>query len=453
MSDGGAVRLEGAERADPWARGLLGLFLVALLFPIFINLGPLRLSPYRLVLLAGFLPLVAAWLLGRAGRIRALDLIFLGYCLWCTVGFLRHHGLAAAEAGGILIIETFGAYLLARVAIRSVEDMLFFVRMFCAVILVMGLFAMIESVTRVLVLDELFGRLFRLRHVVYEEERLGLRRAQGPLDHPILYGVFCSMAFALSWYVLRWRDGRQPRATIWPAVVAWAAFWSLSAGAWLAVLLQGALIGWDRVLKRVRGRWWILLALFAGLYLFLELASNRGAVRLALATLTFNHHNAAYRLLIWEYAWPETTRLWLFGGGLDYDWRRGPGMGATIDTLYLVVGVRSGLVALMILVAGLLTAVLTLVRLPLSGDPRLDDIRKALLFVLLGLILAMFTVHLWNGTYAMLFVLLGAGGWLADRPAGRAGGLPVPPSPPPRRTVLDGGGTGQAVPPRGRTVL
>src|SRR5262245_15616713 len=61
------------------------LFLIALLVPWTIFIGPLRMSLYRFVLLAMILPCLGMWLAGRAGRIRTTDLALLLFWFWCTL--------------------------------------------------------------------------------------------------------------------------------------------------------------------------------------------------------------------------------------------------------------------------------------------------------------------------------------------------------------------------------
>src|SRR6056297_2686082 len=120
-------------------------------------------------------------------------------------------------------------------------------------------------------------------------------------------------------------------------------------------------------------------------------------------------------------------------------------MEATIDTMWLVVGVRSGLIALFSLGLVFVLALRDLIGARLA-DPRLDEMRKAMAFVILGIVMAVFTVHLWNAAFTMLMVILGAGAWLADRsgaaspaaqPAAQPGSGTRPATGPrPRRAVL-----------------
>ena len=99
------------------------LFLVGLVIPWIIPVGPLNLSVYRIVLFVTLLPCLVMWASGKAGRIRAPDIGLFLYSGWAAITLVNAHGIAAAiEPGGILFIETMGAYLLARCYIRDAED-------------------------------------------------------------------------------------------------------------------------------------------------------------------------------------------------------------------------------------------------------------------------------------------------------------------------------------------
>src|SRR6185437_3616824 len=106
---------------------------------------------------------------------------------------------------------------------------------------------------------------------VGDESRLGLRRAQGPFEHFILFGIVCSSAFALSFFVFRATARSAGRLA--PAFVALAVFSSLSSGALLSVAVQVILIAWDKMTRRVTRRWAILATIVVTAYVVVDSTS------------------------------------------------------------------------------------------------------------------------------------------------------------------------------------
>ncbi|MGY3365283.1 hypothetical protein ACVWZL_002408 [Bradyrhizobium sp. GM2.4] len=223
---------------SPKISPLLTVFVFSLAMPILIYIGPIRLSPYRLVLVASFIPCLIAWLSGRMGRTRLPDILMLLTAIWPAIILVSQHGIdSGLQSAGIFVIETLGTFLLAK---RYVRDVFAFHRMVrCLALMVVLLlpFAAYESISGSPILIELFGKVFSVYSIVHDESRMGLRRAQGPFEHQILFGVVCSSAFALSYYAFGAARRQMGRLALGPVVMA--VFFSLSSGALLSVVVQG----------------------------------------------------------------------------------------------------------------------------------------------------------------------------------------------------------------------
>ena len=103
----------------------ISLFMVLLLMPpeTSVNLGGLRLSPYRLLLMIGILMAAARLMSGRCGRLIATDWLIFAHCGWVLISLFKYGGIITGlETGGIYGLEATGAYLLARVYIRNADD-------------------------------------------------------------------------------------------------------------------------------------------------------------------------------------------------------------------------------------------------------------------------------------------------------------------------------------------
>ncbi len=160
--------VRGVAAAQPVRRSkpsiLIPIFIFTLASPVLFYLGTVRLSPYRLVLIATFIPCLIAWLSGSVGRIRLPDIFMLLTAAWGAIVLLSHHGIDGLQSAGIFVIETFGAFLFAR---RYIRDVIAFQRMvkYLALMVIFLLpFAIYENVAGSPILHPIVRiGIFRLR--------------------------------------------------------------------------------------------------------------------------------------------------------------------------------------------------------------------------------------------------------------------------------------------------
>lgn len=402
---------------SPKISPLLTVFVFSLAMPILIYIGPIRLSPYRLVLVATFIPCLIAWLSGRMGRTRLPDILMLLTAIWPAIVLVSQHGIdSGLQSAGIFVIETLGTFLLAK---RYVRDVFAFHRMVrCLALMVVLLlpFAAYESISGSPILIELFGKVFSVYSIVHDESRMGLRRAQGPFEHQILFGVVCSSAFALSYYAFGAARRQMGRLALGPVVMA--VFFSLSSGALLSVVVQAMFIAWDKVTVNVTRRWAILALVMISAYLVVNVLSNRTPFEVFISYLTFNADTSYMRVLIWQYGTGSVMAHPIFGTAL-YDWDRPEWMPGSIDNFWLETAVRYGIPGLLFTAGGFLSICFGLGRLRnLSFE--VAQCRKGLIITLCGLAFAACTVHLWDAPYVLLIFLLGSGMWMFDHNNGIA---------------------------------
>jgi hypothetical protein len=399
------IRPATARKHGRGTRWPIYLFFLGLIVPIQVLAGPVRLTPYGFVLLCLIGPCTILWLCGRAGRIRAVDMLILLHVLLVALAIVVVHGQVEIPFAGRYIIETFGAYLVARCFIRSPEDFAAAVRFHFILILVLLPFAAFESLSGHNILYALLGR----STPGAIGERWGLARAYGAFDHPILYGVFCASALALSFYVLG--QGRLTlKAGQRAAAVLAAAFFSLSAGPFATLFVQGALIAWDVLTRRIPYRWWLLFALFVAAYIAVDLLSSRSPVRVFATYFTFSGHTAYDRIGDWTWGMVNIARNPLFGVGLN-DWLREPWMSASLDVFWVVQAMRYGVPAFLLQAAGLLVLCFAVGRRRFR-ERRLQAYRAGWLIAIVALIIAGLSVHFWNALYCLLMFLQGSGVWL-----------------------------------------
>ena len=157
----------------------------------------MRLTFLRIFLLLAFIPLLVQLLSGAAGRIRGVDIALMVSMAWIVVTFLYHHGAPRIGLAGVTVVELFGGYLVGRVLVRNEADFRLFMRFFLGVLIFLFPFVAIEHLTDRNLLQEASRIIFgTFSKAASSYGRMGLHRVMAGFEHPILYGLFASMAFA-----------------------------------------------------------------------------------------------------------------------------------------------------------------------------------------------------------------------------------------------------------------
>jgi hypothetical protein len=365
---------------------------------------------------------VTLLLSGQNGGLLAADWLIAGHALWVVLALANYGGIGQGlESGGIYIVESLGSYLLGRCYIRSGASFEALIKFMVALIIIMMIFTVPEALTGNHVAREVFRAVLGGPPIPHIDPRLGLHRAFGPFDHPILYGTFCASVFSAAYYVLA-KERFGAVMITWCFVVGLATFASVSAGALVAAAIQGGLMTWDRLTRGIKGRWMILGSLMVLGWTLLALVSNRSPIKVLIGIFSFSSVSSYNRILIWEFGTAEIARHPIFGIGFG-DWQRPDWMqwaqSDSMDNFWLATAVRFGLPALIFLLGAIFWIVFRI------GRKRLVDnltrrCRKAFFFSLAGLVVAGCTVHFWNALFCLFFFLLGAGVWTLSMTAERS---------------------------------
>ena len=397
-----------AGAAGVTAPALLAVFMATLVVPVSVEVAGLRLTPIRLVLLLSFVPLLARILSGGAGRLTAVDLFMGLFAIQFAVSLLVTDGMDRFDFVGISMVELVGGYLVGRCFIRNAADFRLLWKLHLITLLFLFPFAVVESLTGRILWHEI---LDAVGEVTYRADssrpRMGLDRVLSGFEHPILYGLYCSLGGAVGFYVLR---DKLMLAFTRLGFVTCMTFLSLSSGALLSVMIQAQIMVWDWIMK---GRWKLLIALAASLYVFLEIASNRGAILIFVETFTFSSGTAWTRIHQWTYGTAEVMRHPFFGIGLTGDWERPSWLVSSVDNYWLVVAMRHGLPGVIFLLA----AVVFLVRRTVRArdlSPLARRYRTGYLITLVGMCFTLATVHIWGAISVFAMFYIGAGVWIAD---------------------------------------
>lgn len=405
-----ARRVQPADPPRPISRLMLLLFMLGMVIPIWIQVGPLLLMPHRIVLLLLFVPLMVMLLIGKAGRLRSFDFLMIGSALWAVAALGINgttQGASIIQQMGIYVLESLGAYLLARVTIRSAADFAYFTRLFFFALLILVPFGVLEAFSHRAVMLELIPKSVA---VVNTAERWGLRRAQTVFGHPILFGVFCSVGFGLFWYAMRSKLTR-----VGGTLMAFTGtFVSLSSGALVSITMQVVFMAWDRMARGIPRRWMIFAILSALAYVTIDLLSNRTPFHVLITYATFNSGSAYNRILIWRFGMENVWANPFFGLGADITtWARPSWMSSSADNYWLLLTMQYG-IPCFAMIAWALWQIIRRVALAPLKDPFAMACRAGYLTAAGGLIIAGGTVHFWHGVMAFVMFFLGTGVWAID---------------------------------------
>lgn len=372
----------------------------------------LRLPPHRISLLL-LLPFAVSMFFSGKVRWRAFDTMFALYNAWTLAVFTIFHsqGTEGLVFGGSLVLESAGAYFVARAFIRDERTFRATLAVLMAAVGVALVFALPEMLLGHHFTHDALQALtgYALPRLV--ETRMGLTRAYAMFDHPIHLGSFCASLLALAWYTSRTAAQRFGRGVL----IVLATATAISSAPLLCLSLQVIMILWERVTRSIAGRLGITLTIIAGLYVGASLVMTRSPIAILATGFTIDSWTGYYRLLIWEFGLGNVWSNPWTGIGLG-EWERPAWMAAsTVDAFWLLIAMRAGIPAFLLLAIAVLWLTITAGRKGCRNkDVRIKRLTRGWVMSLVALVLLACTVHYWNVTHAYFFFFLGLGAWLAD---------------------------------------
>lgn len=381
-------------------------FLLLVCLPIRFWFGPVQMTGLRLFLALSAPVLVLLWMRDPALRRDPSTWVFASATLWAALAISRTSPGFLIENTGSLFLETFCAYLLGRLCIRT-EHALSTCAVFAAILLTLSFpLTIYEANTGIPLIVAAIRSLPLVTSVeiISIDPRMGFERAQSVFAHPIHFGLFAVSGVTLLAAGLREHLHLSLRL-IFASVLIASTFLSLSSGPLLALAVQLGLLFWVWAWGASLRSCLALLMILALAYIAVDLASDRTPIRVFMSYATFSPHNAFWRGLIFEWGILNVIANPIFGLGFN-DWIR-PGfmISGSIDNYWLVLAMRYGLPGFLLFFAGFLFAI----RAAIKAEETLSPVRIAWLITILSLMVALSTVHVWTAIHAFLFFLLGAG--------------------------------------------
>ena len=381
---------KNSEHISTWITLLVFSFMISSQFSIDI-LG-LRFSVYRIVLLLASLP-VAMVYFSRTKKLLVDRFVFVTAGLM-FVSLLVNHGADGIASGGATILETIVPYLLGRVYINNKENLIKFADLYYKVILLLLIPVTYELFTGYnLFINTFGGEVIRNGQSV----RFGLYRAEGPFDHAILFGLFVASAFAIA------SISNKNVITKYLIILA-VTFTSVSSAAFLMIAMQIALL---KIKKLANARLSSIAYVIIGVYIFINIFSNRTPFEVLSSYLSLDTETAYYRLLINQYAMVSVMNNPFFGIGL-HDWVRPSWLAPSIDNFWMLIAVQFGIATFACLC---IVIYFSLKSTYVNSTTRESVGIRALLF---SIIIAAITVALWNALYVLFWLIIGLSNNLAQ---------------------------------------
>jgi hypothetical protein len=395
---------------------IVKLYFLMIYLPFEFNLGSVRMTGVRVILIIWIVPMVINLLRGKYGRLIWTDLLFFLFCPWAIYTLSLNTPDQAISFGGSVAVEFFGGYMLARAYIRTEEA---FAAMCKGLFLLITLtlpFAIFESQTGRALIPETIEKLpffFSLLDFYNEAAgvRMGLERSQVIFAHPIHYGLFCSTAFALAFTGFKniYSTGFRYLVSF---LIMVGVFLSLSSGALMPMVLQIGLIMWAWMLRTVNSRWIIFMGLATVCYIIIDLLSNRTPLQVFMSYATFSPHNAYWRVIIFEWGMKNVWMNPMYGLGLN-DWVRPWFMHSTsMDNFWLLNAVRYGIPGFILMAVGFAIPITKVAFRKIEENTVLWQFRRAWIIMMVSLTFSLSTVDVWATMFSFVSFMLGAGIWM-----------------------------------------
>lgn len=389
---------------------LIIAFLCPTEFSLFID--GLRIPPHRLALLL-LLP-VAFWRLMQQKdlKIRSYDLAFIAFNIWTVAIFMHHQGQHDGLIyGGSLALDGLGAYLVARTWVRDVAQFHAVLRTMGYAIAAAAIIALPETLLGQTFTHDVLKSITGYAHPTAVETRLGFTRAYGTFDHPIHYGTFCAALLAQFWYATNSNLEKRKRAVL----LAAATVLGLSSAPILCLMLQIAMLIWEKLTRGTPNRTALTLTILAGLYVGASMVMTRSPINLIATGMTLDSWTGYYRLQIWEHGLNNVYANPWTGIGLN-EWDRPWWMvSPTVDAFWLVVAMREGIPGILSLVLAVAFITRAVVKRGLKHpDAHIRRLSRGWIMSMIALSLVGCTVHFWNVLYAFFCFFIGLAGWIAD---------------------------------------
>jgi hypothetical protein len=393
---------------------VLTLIVVTLFVPIELSfyVFGLRLTLTRLIFLiiAPFLFVKFMNKLTR-GRYRFVFSDFFICCtgIWMLYAAANIDGIEGAVShAGPEILELAVAYFAARTLLSEPGQAALLITRLCQAIAIVALIGLLDPLTGRYVSREIAAQLSGYAiHISQWDDayRLGLLRASGPIEHPILFGFVCATGLLFSASI-----AMRGRLVIMTACGLGAIF-SFSSAPVQSILIGLVLLLYARLTPRMPFRWTLLLVL-AGMAIFAAFLISNNPLGFIISNLIFTPASGYYRYWTWVTVLAHISYSPWFGLGYGVLPEE---INHTIDALWLILAIHAGFPGAALTFLSLVGAS----SLPTSRKKANLSEQEERLGLILGIVVALtvfiaLTVHFWGSVWVLTGLLAGTRAQLGE---------------------------------------
>jgi O-Antigen ligase len=414
-------RTQTSHSTGPFNQLAAWLALVGLLVPsaeVQFYIGNAKLTFGRLCILLLLLP-AGVILLQRFSRPRLPDFLATATASWIVLAGAYASDANAMSSSVAEAIEFVGGYIVARAFFFGPVALRTFFRVLKIAVSIEIMLATADSLSGRLIIHDTFASFLNVASVG-AQYRGGIVRAASTLDHAIHLGAFCSVVGI----ILLYSERQFLRRWLWVGICFYGCVLSWSSSGLMSFLLALGAYKYDRLMKYFSWRWSALWAVVAVVLCGFFTASNN-PMSWIVSHLTLDPESGFFRFLIWDAASGKISESPWFGFGFQPF--HNEILDTTVDSIWLVLALRFGLPASVLLMATNISA--ALLPLPRNVDENIDDEQFALICTGFTMVLVMFmfvglTVHYWNYLWIFWGICIGIRASLSEYASAHAHRLP-----------------------------
>lgn len=399
---------------QPPRRGLVVYLVVILLYPDFLRItaGTIDINPHRILITLLLAMSLSRPSIRRQFHWNGLDttVIAAAVVYATTLFFTTPFGDWFQSRGGD-VMDTLFVYFVFRLLVTDRPALVSIVKTIGVLVVPLALLSMYESLTGWNPYITLANYSRYAPHNLVQELRHGFRRAGGPWVSSIMFGLlFVSFIPLLRMLRLEPMPWRKLSYLLCALAIA-GMFATLSSGPYMMVIVVVFCLWLERHKKLVKP---VLITFIVG-SLLVEVVSNRHFYDVLADQLAMDSANAWYRSQLIRFAYARLGEYWLVGYGFA-----DPGWGWYIDERatdvcndYVAHAASFGIPGLLAFCAILVVAMRTnIIAYRRAADPYIRTYAWALAAIMIGLMMAFFTVSPFKIMVTMFYIVLGLQGAL-----------------------------------------
>lgn len=391
---------------------LLCVFFLLIVFlpaELYVDLEGVRLEPYRVFLMLAFFALLPRMLRHKYSK---GEVALLAYTVWVMLSMIYNHAGQGVESGGVHFLEVFVSYFIGLSVAGNSVLLRKNVNIMLGVFLLLLPFAVVEAMDGYRLFHVMAGEFSGMPYSDYLGDkyfRYELHRASTVFAHPILYAVIGVMFLALLPVLFG-----VVRSVLYFLGILGAAITSVSSVAFIMLawtvfmyVLKYLSAGFRSIYKLV----------FSGallIYILLSIASDRGPVLLLISVFSLNQDTAYTRYLQWVFAADDIAAHPIMGIGIS-EWSRPFWLGASVDSHWLLVVLRHGYPAVILLGMFFWSSLAAFWR---DYKLRNSALSFAFFVSVSSFVVAAFTVTYFDRAHMMLYLVMGFYNSFVGREAG-----------------------------------